>query len=159
MKKIIVVNTENCVGCRNCSFACSLVHDGAFSLARARVAPVWMGNSETNVPSLCQHCTTPPCRDVCPVGAITLDDTTGTVSHDPDVCIGCKQCLMVCPFGGVFMDPASGNIVKCDLCGGDPECVKHCLYGALEWIEASDLALVKRKEGGQRMVHALERLL
>jgi Fe-S-cluster-containing dehydrogenase component len=22
---------------------------------------------------------------------------------------------------------------KCDLCGGDPECVKHCFYGALEF--------------------------
>lgn len=159
MKKIIMVNIENCVGCRNCSFACSLVHNGSFSLARACVAPVWMGNIGINVPSLCQHCTAPPCKDVCPVGAISLDDTTGTVLHNPDICIGCKQCLMVCPFGGIFMDTASGKIVKCDLCNSDPECVKHCLYGALEWVEVSDLALVKRKSGVQRIVHALERLL
>jgi Fe-S-cluster-containing hydrogenase component 2 len=66
---------------------------------------------------------------------------------------------MACPFGGVFMEPSSGEILKCDLCGGDPECVKHCLYGALEWIDASDLALTKRKSGAKRIIDALEQLL
>jgi Fe-S-cluster-containing dehydrogenase component len=159
MKKIMVVNVDNCVGCRNCSFACSLVRDGSFSLARACVAPVWLVESEINVPSICNHCNKPPCKYVCPVEAITRDEETGIVKHNPAVCIGCKQCLMACPFGGVFMEPSSGEILKCDLCGGDPECVKHCLYGALEWIDASDLALTKRKSGAKRIIDALEQLL
>jgi len=158
MKKIIMINAENCVGCRNCSFACSFTHYGVISLSKAFVGPVWIEKTGIHIPLLCQHCAAPPCKDVCPVDAISKDDTTGTVLLNSDSCIGCKQCLMLCPFGGIIMDDASGKMIKCDLCGGDPECVKHCLYGALEWIEVSDLALMKRKRSLQKMVKALERL-
>ena len=27
---------------------------------------------------------------------------------------------------------------KCDLCGGDPECVKHCIGGALQFEDIDE---------------------
>lgn len=36
-----------------------------------------------------------------------------------------------CPAKAVFMHPTKNVAIKCDLCGGDPECMKHCPEGAL----------------------------
>jgi Fe-S-cluster-containing hydrogenase component 2 len=35
------------------------------------------------------------------------------------------ECVPACPFDTVFVAP-SGEVLKCDLCGGDPACVKAC---------------------------------
>ena len=40
-------------------------------------------------------------------------------------CTGCKLCIKACPFGAIQVGP-NREILKCDLCGGDPECVKYC---------------------------------
>jgi Fe-S-cluster-containing dehydrogenase component len=34
--------------------------------------------------------------------------------------------MAACPYGAIFADPKTGAITKCDLCGGDPMCVKVC---------------------------------
>jgi Fe-S-cluster-containing hydrogenase component 2 len=85
--------------------------------------------------------------DVCPVGAISRDEETGAIVLDQDLCIGCNMCLTVCPLGGISVDPETGTIIKCDLCQGDPECVKHCVYGALEFVKASEAGYIRRREG------------
>ena len=33
---------------------------------------------------------------------------------------------------------------KCDLCGGDPRCVTHCISGALQFEEVDDAITRKR---------------
>jgi len=43
------------------------------------------------------------------------------------------MCIQACPFGAMGYDEEQGIAEKCDLCAGDPECVKHCFYGALEF--------------------------
>ena len=35
------------------------------------------------------------------------------------------ECVPGCPFDVVFVAP-QGELLKCDLCGGDPVCVKAC---------------------------------
>jgi len=159
MAKIILVQPEKCVGCFNCALSCSFAHYGVFSLGRANIAPVWFGRIGMSMPMFCQQCTKPLCMDVCPTGAITRNGETGEVVLNSDMCIGCKQCMLVCPFGGISMDPETGNIMKCDLCGGDPECVKHCLYGALEWIDSKDVVDIKRRAGVEKIVEALDKVI
>ena len=53
-----------------------------------------------------------------------------------DKCNGCGQCIPACRFGLITVNPDTRKAVKCDCCDGDPECVKHCPYHALGYVEA-----------------------
>jgi len=75
----------------------------------------------------------------CPGGALTKNEQTGVVEWDESRCIGCRMCTQACIFAGVTYNPASGRVMKCDLCQGDPECVKACSRGALEYLTAAGL--------------------
>ena len=44
------------------------------------------------------------------------------------------MCVVACPFGNIYFDSVSTYPVKCDLCGGDPRCVKFCPSGAISWV-------------------------
>jgi Fe-S-cluster-containing dehydrogenase component len=48
-------------------------------------------------PTLCNHCKDPYCVEVCPTGA-TQQREDGIVWVDPDICIGCRSCVMNCPY-------------------------------------------------------------
>ena len=37
------------------------------------------------------------CVAVCPVQALTKDPKTGIVKYDPDICTGCRYCMVGCP--------------------------------------------------------------
>jgi len=54
-----------------------------------------------------------------------MDEKTGAVIIDEKKCIGCLVCVQACPFGAILVGPG-GEVLKCDLCGGDPKCVLHC---------------------------------
>jgi Fe-S-cluster-containing hydrogenase component 2 len=53
--------------------------------------------------------------------------------------------MLACPFGMIFVDAEKGFAVKCDLCGGDPECVKYCIPEALRFEEPSDFIRSRAK--------------
>ena len=42
-----------------------------------------------------------PCKQACPVGAITMDDVTGLCQIDETKCIQCGHCIHACPFGAL----------------------------------------------------------
>lgn len=160
MKKTILLSPNKCVGCRNCSLACSFSKEKEFSLAKARIGPLWIPRIGMNFPMVCQHCDKPLCMDVCPMGAISRNEETGAVVQNSDVCIGCKMCVIVCPLGGCqLVESKKGGVQKCDLCDGDPECVKYCLYGALEFVEASEANYMKRKEAVEKFTETLKMIL
>ena len=48
--------------------------------------------------------------------------------------------------------------MKCDLCDGDPQCVKYCEFGALEFVEADEVAYIKRKAGVDKLVTAFKQI-
>jgi Fe-S-cluster-containing hydrogenase component 2 len=41
-------------------------------------------------------------------------------------------CQYACPFDAIRMHPSRHVAMICDLCGGDPQCVKYCVLGALK---------------------------
>ncbi len=83
---------------------------------------------------------------VCPVDAISVDIATGAKIVSDGVCVGCKVCTIACPFGTINYNPDSGKVLKCDLCGGDPACVKMCPTTALAFVEPQMAGLGKMRE-------------
>jgi Fe-S-cluster-containing hydrogenase component 2 len=116
---------ELCTGCAICEMVCSLGHTGAVNPAEARLRVVET-EDERRHPIICRHCSKPRCKEACPIpGAMAIDAGTGAVVVVSDKCDRCRACVEACPFTAIFVGP-NGDILKCDLCGGDPLCVKHC---------------------------------
>jgi len=127
----IVVEPEKCTGCRICELQCSVTHEKVFNPKKARIRLIRL-EPAIDMPILCLQCQKPPCADICPVGAININEN-GVVIIDEKECIGCGLCVEACPFGAIFVNPEKNTPIKCDLCGGDPQCVKHCPTGALKF--------------------------
>jgi Fe-S-cluster-containing hydrogenase component 2 len=120
----------NCAGCRTCMAVCSLYHDGVVNpeLARIQVtAPVLKTFEAQGI--TCKQCEGPECLWACPTGALHVDAQTGARVIDPNVCIGCQRCIGACPQfpnSPIRFDATNKKSLKCDLCDGDPQCVKFC---------------------------------
>lgn len=54
------------------------------------------------------------------------------------------MCTLACPFGNIVVSSREKVAVKCELCGGEPECVAFCVTGALEFREA-DISMIEKK--------------
>ncbi len=142
MEYSLFVNTEYCMGCNTCEVACKQEHE-------LPIGPRWM-RVDADVPrkiagklilryivSHCLHCSHPPCKDVCPVNAITKRED-GIVLIDEELCTGCKDCVEACPLKVMQIDNKKEVAQKCDLCvdrldrGLQPACVaacpSHCIY-------------------------------
>ncbi len=104
-----------------------------------------MDEDGIDVPVGCEHCDSAPCILICPVSAIYEDKTTNAVILNPDICIGCKQCLAVCPFGAIHYNEEKKLFYKCDLCNGEPDCVKWCETKAITYSNELDSLLRTRR--------------
>ena len=134
-KKLFALRNQ-CTECNVCEVACALVHspDGMVNpqLARLRIDHAPSKPSKVSphgigfVAEICHHCgNPPPCAEVCPTDAFYYDPETMAAVIDQTNCIQCMECVPGCPFDVVFVAP-EGELLKCDLCGGDPVCVKAC---------------------------------
>jgi carbon-monoxide dehydrogenase iron sulfur subunit len=142
MQKILQVDMEKCTGCRTCEAMCSLRNTGRADPARSRIKVIRYekrGEYHNYIPMVCQQCSTPLCMEACPTNAISRDPGTGALLVDEKACVGCRVCNMVCPVGGVSIDPVTEVASKCDLCGGDPECVKYCDAEAIRYVPVGKL--------------------
>ncbi len=63
----------------------------------------------------------------------------------------CKECLEACPFGAMGFDPDRGRPFKCDLCGGEPLCVRFCEPGALLFKEAFQLPYDRARQAAANL--------
>lgn len=145
MEKVLLVQPEKCTGCRTCEMMCSFTHTGEFNPTRSRITVFNFDKVGFSSPIVCQQCSVAACMAVCPVGAISKDENTGAMIVDDAKCLRCKMCTIACPFGAVLYDYVSDTITKCDLCGGDPTCVKFCPSGAISYQEPTQASLAKRK--------------
>lgn len=142
--KLIEVSHNKCVGCRLCEFVCSLVHDHECSTAKSRIRIHRDEEFGNNLVSVCMQCEEAHCLESCAYDAISRDAKTGAVLIDSKLCNGCEACVLVCPVGAVGFDREKEVAFKCDLCGGDPECVKFCSRGALT-LKETDITSPDRK--------------
>ena len=148
MSKMITVNIERCTGCGTCELMCSFRHHGEFNPRKARIRKTIFLHDELAVPVVCTQCEEAWCRAMCPSGAITkgTDVLSGAsvVTVSEEKCVGCKMCMLACPYGNIVVGE-KGCAEKCDLCEGDPQCVKFCPRGALNFVEAGD-SIRERKQ-------------
>ena len=128
MPKAIVPMFKVCSGCRVCEQACSLGHFGTINPKKSRITIVKRG-IENDLAVVCNHglkCGQ-ECIYSCPVDCIKNQD--GVVNIIAEDCIGCEACVEACPYHCIKM--VDKLAIKCDLCSGDPKCVKYCPLGAI----------------------------
>ena len=165
---MVVSEPSRCGGCRRCELACTDFNDGVSqpSIARIKVGRnynlgpleagqgfkaggIW-GNFRVSQDT-CRQCPHPvPCQLACPHDAIeVIKEDTSTMTYKPAArvvniskCVGCGICVQACAWGMTSLTgPVNGKTTKstkCNLCGGNPECVAACPTGALKYVPWAD---------------------
>ena len=151
MGKVLMIDYEKCTGCRLCELVCAVKHDGISNPARSRIKVMKWESEGLYIPMSCQQCQDAPCMLGCPVNAISQNKAKDRVEVDYDVCIGCRTCVAVCPFGAMSFNHIDRKVMKCDLCDGDPQCVRFCDVKAVDYVAAGDVSTLKKKEAARRL--------
>lgn len=154
--KMVLVDYGKCTGCRTCETACSSRNRPASfggkelpGLGNPRYANIRVHafNPDVDVPIVCAMCADTPCVQACPVEpeqktgrrALYRDPSTRAIRNDVDRCIGCRSCAGACASkrtGTITPNAETGKPERmCTLCGGDPQCVKRCPFGAISYVE------------------------
>ena len=93
----------------------------------------------------CMGCVAHPCREVCPRGAISMQNGRSVI--DPEKCIKCGKCKAVCPYdaishqvrpcagacgvGAIKNDEKGRAVIDNDLCVSCGQCMVNCPFGAI----------------------------
>jgi len=151
-KKILVIDSEKCTGCRKCELVCSVYHTGNSDPQRSRIKIIKWDHVGFYLPVSCQNCDHASCAEVCPSGACRKDEKLEVAVINSKRCIGCKSCVLACPFGVPTFDKVEGISVKCDYCGGNPQCVPACKAGALSFIDPDEIGMARRDELSRKLI-------
>jgi Fe-S-cluster-containing hydrogenase component 2 len=130
--KYLYTYPEKCSGCRQCSISCSLNKLGECNPKKGAINILRDEFERYEIQFVCLQCEEPECTTVCMKSAIAKGED-GIVRVDKDKCIGCRMCV----------------VIKCDLCDGDPVCIKYCSTDAVVYEEESDELVDRRKELAQ----------
>lgn len=169
----VLHDITRCIGCRRCEAACNAVNelpepDKPFddltvlemhrrtSAKTYTIVNRYYAHGTDHLPAFvknqCNHCLEPACASACFVKAFTKTPE-GAVIYDPDVCVGCRYCMIACPFNipayeyHKALDP---KIMKCTMChprileGKLPGCVEVCPTEALVFGKRDELIRVAR---------------
>lgn len=144
----ILTDVTRCIGCEQCVQACQRVNhlgperpwrwlDHTDDLSSARWTTLTEKRTSKGrrfVRRQCRHCLEPACVEACIVGALKKTPE-GAVAYDPDICIGCRYCMVACPWEipKYSWEERVPYVQKCTLChervtqqGKPPACVTAC---------------------------------
>ena len=123
---VMVADLRRCIGCQTCTAACRQANATPVGVQWRRVLDMEFGEypevKRAFVPVGCQHCSDPPCMEVCPSTA-TRQRPDGIVTIDYDLCIGCAYCAVSCPYqaryrsdepGYAYDEPIASETLRAD---------------------------------------------
>lgn len=173
--KGVLFDATRCIGCRKCEAACNKVNDlpepeapfddlsvlderrrtteKAYTIVNKYETP---GQGEPVYRKFqCNHCQEPACASACFVKAFTKQPS-GAVTYNPDVCVGCRYCMIACPFNipaYEYGEPLTPRVMKCHMChpwisSGKrevPGCVEACPKEALTYGTREGLLEIARR--------------
>ncbi|RLI54155.1 MAG: hypothetical protein DRP09_13885, partial [Candidatus Thorarchaeota archaeon] len=61
MEKVLLVNSDLCTGCKQCTLACSLIKEDLFDPARGRIKVMKKEDIALGLQLLCEQCEAHPC--------------------------------------------------------------------------------------------------
>jgi len=151
---IITRDVTKCVVCRNCEYACAFRQARNYDRENSNIRVEFYDDVQICLPMTCLQCDDAWCLEICPAAAIQRNQSTGAVEIKSEQCVGCKMCSLACPFGNIHFDNTHQVSRKCELCQGEPNCVKFCISGALGYT-ASETAYQNNRELFQRFIDSL----
>jgi len=170
----VLHDITRCIGCRKCETACNVVNDlpqpekpfddlTVLEKRRRTSAPAYTVVNQFSpqgeerpkifVKKQCNHCLEPACASACFVKAFTKTPE-GPVVYNPDVCVGCRYCMIACPFeipAYEYHKALDPRITKCTMCyprikeGKLPGCVEACPTEALVFGPRAELIRMARE--------------
>jgi len=166
-RKLIVCDPNLCTGCGVCELACSAKKEGVFNPLFSRIHSVRLESIAEPVISTaiaCQLCEDPACVNVCPMNALEVNETDGTIIvHTEGYAFDCKHCgwcMTACEFGAIILDPEVMLTRVCDLCPDErpePPCVKFCPKGALKLATIEEVEKESGSEAAKKILQEFSR--
>jgi carbon-monoxide dehydrogenase iron sulfur subunit len=153
-RRYIVCDPDRCLGCQICEFACSATKGKTCDPSHSCIHIV---NLEPvgSMAIACVLCEKAPCVTACSREALFKAEN-GIIQVDEKKCNGCSWCIEACKFGAITLHPTKETVAICDLCDGDPECVKLCPFeDAIAFGTLDDVANSFRRQKVVRLLREL----
>lgn len=117
------------------------------------------------VTNKCMGCVAHPCNDVCPKGAISMQNGKSVI--DQEKCIKCGKCKAICPYdaishqarpcaaacgvGAIKDDDKGRAVIDNDLCVSCGQCMVNCPFGAIA-DKSQIFQLIRAMQSGKEII-------
>lgn len=116
----IKINSKKCTGCHLCELVCSLFHLGVMNTEKSAIR-ILKDDLDTsmNQPLVCRQCKEMKC----------LEGEDVVEEFEKRQFVWSKERAELCPFKSLSC--LGENAYHCDLCSGNPQCVRVCTTEAI----------------------------